>query len=329
MQERMPEETTGRETSVGPYAPEKTVETRELKSNFPDDIVCSKYKIIREISRGNIKIIYEAYQEKNGRETSLGPFAPQESSTETSLRPFNKGSVAVKVPNFASSNPPDVVTEKLKIERDVLKRLSHPHIVKYIDECDEGQIPVLVVEYVKGSSLKEFEGGVDVEWALRLGVKLAEVLQYLHRNNIIHRDFCIDNIMLRNNNPEDPVVIDMALVNIGRIAYPSKGTRISHGGCSPPELAFYGIAVEASDVYMWGTILMRVVKRRYPWSSLDDIMVPTPNGPAIRGRPCDYIECGTYANILNKVLAKALDPDYTKRYPSVDELLSVLDLVAT
>jgi len=283
-------------------------DTKELKGYFlPSSIVCGKYKIVREISRSGLTIVYEAYQVGGGGTTLL------------------PDSVAVKVPNFASGNPPDVVVEKLKIERDVLKRLSHPHIVKYIDECDEGQIPVLVVEYVKGSSLKEFEGGVDVEWALRLGVKLAEVLQYLHRNNIIHRDFCIDNIMLRNNNPEDPVVIDMGIAKID----PEDRTKIVHVGCSPPELAWHGIAVEASDVYMWGTILMRVVKRRFPWRSLDDIMVPTPNGPAIRGRPCDHIECGAYANVLNKVLAKALDPDYTKRYPSVDDLLSILELAIT
>jgi len=264
----------------------------------PGNIVCGKYKIIREIGRGGMWIIYEA----------VGP----------------SGSVAVKVPNL-TLNPPDVVVERLKIERDVLKRLSHPHIVKYVDECDEGQIPVLVVELIKGSGLENFEGRLDVDTALKLGVKLAEALHYLHRNNIIHRDFCIKNVMLRNNNPEDPVVIDMGMAKMGmNKALDPKGTKIAQGDCSPPELAFYGIAMEASDIYMWGTILMKVVKRRGQWRGLSDIMTPTPNGPAIRGRPCDYIECGSYTNVLNKVLAKALDPDYTKRYPSVDELLREL-----
>jgi len=264
----------------------------------PGEVVCGKYKIIREVGQGGMGIVYEA----------TGP----------------TGSVAVKVPNLAGGNPLDAVVEKLKAERDVLKMLNHPHIVKYIDECDEGRIPVLVVEFINGTELEKFEGQLDVDKAVKLGIKLAEVLQYLHRNGIIHRDFCIDNIMLRNDDPEDPVVIDMGTARAVKSKAPV--TKIAKDDCSPPELVLSGIATEASDIYMWGSIMMRVVKRRGLWRSLSDIMAPTPSGPKIKGAPCDYIECGRYANVLNKVLWNALNPDYTKRYQSADDLLRELSL---
>jgi len=255
-------------------------------------IVCGKYKIVDEIGEGGMGIVYEAE----------GPSGDR---------------VAVKVPNLSGVNPVDYVVKKLQYERDVLKSLNHPHIVKYIDECDEGQIPVLVVELINGSGLEKCVGQLDVEVALKLGVKLAEVLQYLHRNRIIHRDFRINNVMLRNNNPLDPVVIDMGTainINIARGGL----TRFQPYDDIPPELTkTQPEAKEASDIYMWGTIMMKVVKRKGQWRSLDEIK----SGDRLKGEPCDHIDCGAYANVLNKVLSKALDPDYKKRYQSVDELL--------
>jgi len=256
----------------------------------PGSIVCNKYQIVSEIGKGGMGIVFMA----------VGP----------------SGIVAVKVPNFTNFDQLQANVDKLKLERDMLKRLNHPHIVKYIDECDVGDIPVLVEEFVNGITLKKCSGKLDVDVALKLGVKLAEVLQYLHRNRIIHRDFCIDNVMLRNNNPLDPVLIDMGVAK--RPKQP-KGTTIGKEDCSPPELAYHGIAEEASDIYMWGTIMMNVVKRRYPWRSLDSILG--------NGEPCDHIECGRYRDVLNRVLGKALNRDYTKRYQSVDELLADLKVV--
>jgi len=279
----------------------ETGNTKESKGHFlPNSTVCGKYKIVRELGYDHWLIYYEA----------VGPM----------------GAVIVEAPRVPGHIPPNLVIQQLKTARNVLKRFNHPHIVKYIDECDVGELPVLMIEPVYGSPLVFFEGQLDVDVALKLGVKLAEVLQYLHRNGIIHRDFCIGSIILRNNNPLDPVVVAMLLVNIGRITRPGAGIRLVGEDCSPPELAYQGIAVEASDIYMWGTIMMKVVKRRYPWRSLGSIMTFTSGVPKLKGEPCDFIDCGAYANVLNKVLSKALDPDYTKRYQSVDELLRELEV---
>jgi len=95
------------------------------------------------------------------------------------------GNVAVKVPHLFGLNPPEYVGQRLRIEGEVLKRLNHLLIVKYIDERDEGQIPVLVEELVRGSNLREFEGKLYVDVAIKLGIKLADMLKHLHDNRII------------------------------------------------------------------------------------------------------------------------------------------------
>jgi len=260
--------------------------------------ICGRYKLQREIRRGGMSVVYEAVDRQGN-------------------------TVAVKVPNLEVSDC-DVAVNKLRVEREVLKRIwergGHRYIVKYVDECDVEGVPVLVVEYIKGSTLSSYEGMLDIVTAYNLAVKLAEILEFLHGMNMIHRDFCPDNIMLRNDDPNEPVLIDLGTVDIG-----GQRSRIEKEDCTPPEQAVLGTSTKASDIYMWGATFMRMVKRRTKWKRLRDIQE---QGLGTRLKPSDFIECGEYADLVDKVLSRALDPDPEKRYQSAEELLNDLMGVA-
>ena len=66
--------------------------------------------------------------------------------------------VVIKTPRVDSGNSSQLNTEKLNQEAHYLKKVSHPHIVRFIDFFEDRQVPHLVLEYIDGTNLrKQFE----------------------------------------------------------------------------------------------------------------------------------------------------------------------------
>ncbi|CAI5700786.1 unnamed protein product [Peronospora effusa] len=81
------------------------------------------------------------------------------------------------------------------------QRVSHPHLVKYLDDFVEGHTLYFVLEYCAGGDLYASVNrgqnrrldGVD---ALAVIKQVAEGVAYLHSHNFAHRDLSLENIML-------------------------------------------------------------------------------------------------------------------------------------
>lgn len=236
--------------------------------------------------------------------------------------------VVVKVPNFSSPISPGILIDKLKVERDLLKRIwqsgGHENIVRYIDDGEERGVPILVVEKIDGVTLKkaaESRGGFDAPTALGIMTRLAYALKFLHQLGIVHRDFCPDNIMLRRDGM--PIVIDFGTAKMG---FTQRASQISGKPCIAPELG-KGIALEASDIWGWGSTLMMIMRSRVAnlGDAYDTFMkyyISTSN--RLVDEPCKLVDCSGASVDLNRILRKSIDPDYSRRYRNVDELLADL-----
>lgn len=98
-----------------------------------------------------------------------------------------------------------------------LRILEHPGVAKYADanaqDYAEDIELYLVTELIPGKSLAEFVGRspVSVDSAVKIALRLLDILEYCHGKQVVHRDIKPDNIILRRDNPEDPVLIDFGL----------------------------------------------------------------------------------------------------------------------
>jgi serine/threonine protein kinase len=94
-------------------------------------------------------------------------------------------------------------------EVEALRKLNHYGIPKVID-TNANLYADKNIEHITGPTLEEHlkTGILSPQDALQLTIQLVEIIRYCHDQGIIHRDIKPDNIILRNDNVETPVLID-------------------------------------------------------------------------------------------------------------------------
>ena len=147
------------------------------------------------------------------------------------------------------------------IEKDyqMFSGLFHPNIVQVMDFFWENHVFYVVMNYVAGSSLKNFlkqaAKPIDELKVLDWATRLAHILDFLHTRPtpIIHADVAPDNIVLTSRN--DLILIDFG---IARSNFEAVGLR---PGYSAPE-QMQGILDESCDVYSLGATMFRCLTGR-------------------------------------------------------------------
>src|ERR1035437_8080935 len=137
-----------------------------------------RYKIVRELGRGAMGVVYHAIDPNIGRP------------------------VAIKTIHFGDNRKPeeiDRMRERLFREARSAGMLSHPGIVTIYDVEQQGDLAYIAMEYVDGPTLDQVLSEADPLNAERMFSILAQTavaLDYAHSKGIVHRDIKPANIML-------------------------------------------------------------------------------------------------------------------------------------
>ena len=150
--------------------------TEELVAQADPSLALGRYRLGQRIGAGGFGTVYEARDERLGRD------------------------VAVKaIPSDGGAD------ERAKREAHAVARLDHPGIVSVFDAGEEDGSRFLVSELVRGSTLAQLEaaGSVSDRDVLRIGLALADALAHAHECGVIHRDVKPQNVMVPDR-PRSP-----------------------------------------------------------------------------------------------------------------------------
>lgn len=194
--------------------------------------------------------------------------------------------VAVKLlqTGLASDN---AFLRRFRAEARAAAAMSHPHIMGVLDWGEEEDGPFLVLEYLRGGSLRDLlDGGhrLSVGQAVRVGMEAATALDYAHRRGVVHRDIKPANLLFDEEGRLS--IADFGLARaLAEAAWTEPlGSLIGTVRYSSPEAAQGRTVDGRADVYALGLVLIEALSGTAPFASdtaLSSLMARVSASPEI------------------------------------------------
>lgn len=259
------------------------------------------YRILREIGRGGMGIVY------------LAERADGEFSRRVAIKLIQSG---VHEAEFA---------KLFRRERQILARFEHPNIARLLDagRTDAGQ-PYYVMEFVDGVPLEEYctRHNLSLRKKLELFLSICSAIAYAHRNLVIHRDLKPQNILITAEGT--PKLLDFGLAKALAETAPESGATtgamlLTPSYASPEQIKGEPLTV-ATDVYSLGVLLYELLSGEHPYGDCAGpigaaiaVLEASPRALRAAGRriPAD----------LEKIVFVALRKEPERRYATVDAFM--------
>lgn len=234
--------------------------------------------------------------------------------------------VAIKILryNFADE---DELHRRFQREASSSTSLTHPNIVSIYDVGEENDMYYLVMEYVKGQTLKQYiqqYAPVSPQRAVKIMLQLTSAIANAHQNQIIHRDIKPQNILMDEAGNVKITDFGIAMA-LSATSFTKTNSVLGTVHYLSPEQARGGIATVKSDMYALGIVLYELLTGQLPFSgesavsiALKHLQAETPSVRNIVPSIPQSLE-----NVVLKATAK--DPKY--RYDSVNAMREDLETV--
>lgn len=260
------------------------------------------YKIERALGSGAMGAVYLAYDQRLDRRVAL---------------------------KMLTESAGAAAQQRLRREARAIARLNHPNIAALYDVVEQGDIAVLVMEYVDGEPLSATvkAGPLSPSRAVAIGLQLTDALAYAHREGIIHRDIKPANVMLTRDGKVK--VLDLGIARIASAdasAETRDQTETAIGAGTPaymaPERLRSHPADVRTDIYSVGVLLFELVTGRRPFDATDAVSLSVAMGTTPPPRASTFRP--DVPRAFDDVIARAMAIDRKARYESASDLHDAL-----
>jgi serine/threonine protein kinase/Tfp pilus assembly protein PilF len=264
----------------------------------------SHYKIIEELGRGGMGIVYKAEDTKLKRTVALKFLPPQLTRDEEAKKRFVQ-------------------------EAQTASALEHNNIcvIHEIDETADGQLYISMA-YCEGESLKNEigKGPFKIEKCVDIAIQIAQGLAKAHARNIIHRDIKSANIMIDYEGVVK--IVDFGLAKLkGQAQLTKEGITLGTIAYMSPEQTQGASVDERTDIWSLGILLYEMVTGQLPFKGDYDqaIMYSILNE---NPEPISQFRTDV-PPVLAEIIEKALQKNPVERYQNIKEMLSNLKALKT
>jgi len=288
-------------------SPENEIRDEAPWFELPNDLprsgeVIGHYRLLEEIARGGMGVIYRALQEGSQRIVALKMILPHQQST------------------------PEIMA-RFQVEREIVASLDHPNILPIYEIGESGGIPYFTMKLAENGSLIDYARKLRgrIRDIAQFMSKVAAAVHYAHQRGVLHRDLKPANILLDQN--FEPLVCDFGLA---RRLEEDKGLTVSRAVLgtphylSPEQARGEGMRLTtASDIFSLGTILYELLVWYPPFVGTDPIAVMRQVAEASPTKP-SAVRFDVPRD-LEVICLHCLEKDPQHRYPSALALANDLD----
>ena len=262
------------------------------------------YVLLEQLGEGGMAKVYNAFDSRAERNVAIKVILPSRRSSQLFLQQF-------------------------ETEAKALANLTHTNIVKVFNYGIEDGQPYLVMDFIPGGTLKEaMSRPIPWQTAAAILAPIARALDYVHQQQIVHRDVKPSNILLY----EDfrPMLSDFGIVKLLEAKEEAANSAIGVGVGTPeymsPEQGMGKDVDFRADIYSLGLVFYEMVTGQKPFTAdtpmaailrhiTDDLTLPS---QIDRGIP----------KFVEDAMLRAVQKNPEDRYPSMESFAEVLEMIA-
>ncbi len=211
------------------------------------DPVVPGYRIVNELGRGGMGVVYLAESEADGSPVALKAITPGGEITRRNIELFLR-------------------------EASILKQLSHPNIVAFREIGSVDGFLYFTMEYVPGTDANRVvreQGPWSVRSAVKTMIEVLLALDYAHGQSFVHRDVKPANILLRRG--DKGFAVKLADFGLARVYQASRLSGLSQEGeyggtpayMPPEQVTDYRNASPATDQFAAAASLYHLLTGKY------------------------------------------------------------------
>lgn len=263
--------------------------------------IARRFELLARVGQGSMSKVWRARDSMTGRMLAIKVL--DKAKTER----FESRFVGLKKPT----------------EGEIAVGLQHPNIVKTHEfGTTTNDEQYLVMDFVDGLSLSYLVDTQNEQMkdnCLNYIIQLGEAIDYLHKQNWIHRDLCPRNVMIDSDN--NVKLIDFGLVVPNTPDFQKPGNRTGTANYMAPELIKRQRTDQRIDVFSFAVTAYEMYSKRLPWDvpdqeTLDTVIQHINKPPKPLARFAPHIDPR-----VAEMLMKGLLPNPNDRWQSMAEML--------
>jgi len=285
-----------------------------------------KYRLTHTIGQGGFGITYQGVWNTEVK----GGLGALKTTVPVCIKEYffkdycyrDTNNMAVKVHSITGERLFQKFKEKLISEANILSAVHHPNIVNVLEVFQENDTAYIVMEYIKGSSLKHLldkYGVLPEHKVIKYTHQIGNALTFVHEKNIVHLDIKPGNILIDQD--DNARLIDFGVSKRFDIEEQETSTTtltLSKGFAAIEQYDQEGMLTfsPAPDIYSLGATMYNMLTGVIPVESILRATKRLPPPSAINSVVSQKTE---------KAILKAMEIKPENRFRKVNELLAAID----